>query len=144
MYVHKIIILFSLLLILSLVTVIIILLQKESAPAVPAAPAAPAVLVIEANNQITNEYTNVGIITSNETDKEPIILPLFARKIYGRSDRFQYYTTTDKTHMIHLPLQFKNRECEDRIGCDEIYTDDKLTVTSYLNREFTATIYKRY
>lgn len=143
MRLHKTVFLFTIILIFSLVTGIIILLQKKPTPpqSPPKKQCEPTVVLIE---RTTNEYTQVGIITSNETDKEPIILPLFARKLYGRSDRFQYYTTTDKIHMIHLPLQFKNRECEDRIGCEEIYSDDKLTVTSYQNREFTATIYKRY
>lgn len=85
-------------------------------------------------------YTQIGILTSNETDKEPIVLPLFGRKI--RSDRWQYYTATDKTNMLRIPLRFGNRDCEDVIGCDEIYTGDKLFVEVYQGREFTATIYK--
>lgn len=145
MYVHKVVIICSILVVFSLITTIIILLQKkpERVVVVPPPPPPPELIVIT-NNQITEEYRQIGIITSSETDKEPIILPLFARKLYGRSDRFQYYTMTDKTHMIHLPIQFNNRECEDRIGCDEIYSGDKITVTSYENREFTVTIYKRY
>jgi hypothetical protein len=122
---------------------IIILLQKKPEPE-------PKIVVIEEKEipvlETTPncEYRQTGIITSSESDKEPIILPLFSRNVYGRHDRFQYYTMTDKQHMIHLPVQFQNRQCEERIGCEELYTGDKITVTSYENREFTVTIYKRY
>jgi hypothetical protein len=121
---------------------IIILLQKKPEPE-------PKIVVIEKDAPFLEttpncEYRQTGIITSSESDKEPIILPLFSRNVYGRHDRFQYYTMTDKQHMIHLPVQFQNRQCEERIGCEELYTGDKITVTSYENREFTVTIYKRY
>lgn len=85
-------------------------------------------------------YQQIGILTSDQTDKEPIVLPLFGRKI--RSDRWQYYTATDKTNMLRLPLRINNRDCEDTIGCDEIYTGDELFVEIYQGRVFTATIYK--
>ena len=88
------------------------------------------------------DYQQVGILTSNEESAEPIILPLFGRKIYGRSDRWQYYTATDKNNMMRIPLQYKNRDCEDDTGCEEIYTGDILTVDIYQGREFTATVYK--
>lgn len=88
------------------------------------------------------DYQQVGILTSNEEATEPIILPLFGRKIYGRSDRWQYYTATDKNNMMRIPLQYKNRDCEDDTGCEEIYTGDVLTVDIYQGRQFTATVYK--
>jgi len=88
------------------------------------------------------EYQQVGILTSNETDKEPIVLPLYGRKLYNRSDRWQYYTATDKNNMIRLPLNYENRDCEDDVGCKELYTGDKLSVDIYQGRSFTATIYR--
>lgn len=142
MKIHKVVILGTILLFASMIAIIIFLLQKKPEPE---PEPEPKIVVIEKADLIPDcKYTQTGIITSNENDKEPIILPLFSRKVYGRSDRFQYYTMTDKHHMVHLPLQFRNRECEERIGCEELYTGDKITVTSYENREFTVTIYKRY
>lgn len=88
------------------------------------------------------EYQQVGILTSNETDKEPIVLPLYGRKLYNRSDRWQYYTATDKNNMIRLPLNYENRDCEDDVGCKELYSGDKLSVDIYQGRSFTATIYR--
>ena len=88
------------------------------------------------------DYQQVGILTSNETDKEPIVLPLYGRKLYNRSDRWQYYTATDKNNMIRLPLTFGNRECEDDVGCNEINSGDTLSISTYAGRTFTATVYR--
>ena len=88
------------------------------------------------------EYQQVGILTSSETDKEPIVLPLFGRKLYNRSDRWQYYTATDKNNLMRIPLSYENQDCEDDIGCKEIYSGDKLSVSIYQDRVFTATVYK--
>lgn len=89
------------------------------------------------------QYQQVGILTSEEQDKEPIILPLFGRNIQNRYDRWQYYTASDKNTMIRLPLKFQNKDCEDDIGCNEIVNGDKLEVGIYQGKTFTATIYKK-
>ncbi len=85
-------------------------------------------------------YQQIGILTSDEND--PLILPLFSRKINNRSDRWNYYTATDKNNMMRLPIRFNNMNCEDDIGCREIYNNDTLTIEIYKGRTFTATIYK--
>ena len=90
----------------------------------------------------SQEYQQVGILTANEVDKEPIVLPLFARKLRNNRDRWQYYTATDKNHMMRLPIRHDNMKCEDDIGCKEIYDGDTLSVEIYQGRTFTATIYK--
>lgn len=90
----------------------------------------------------SQEYQQVGILTANEVDKEPIVLPLFARKLQNNRDRWQYYTATDKNHMMRLPIRHDNMKCEDDIGCKEIYDGDTLSVEIYQGRTFTATIYK--
>lgn len=88
------------------------------------------------------EYQQVGILTANETDKEPIVLPLFARKLRNHNDRWQYYTATDKNNMMRLPIKHENKNCEDEIGCREIYDGETITIEIYQGRVFTATIYK--
>lgn len=106
-------------------------------------PVYPSHLPKYSNPQQPLDYQQIGVLTSHETEKEPIVLPLYGRKIYGRSDRWQYYTATDKNNMMRLPLEFENRDCEDEnTGCKEIYSGDKLEVEIYKDREFTATIYK--
>lgn len=90
----------------------------------------------------SNEYQQIGILTANETDKEPIVLPLFAKKLHNNRDRWNYYTATDKNNMMRLPIKHQNMDCEDNIGCREIYDGDKLQIEIYQGREFTATIYR--
>lgn len=87
-------------------------------------------------------YQQIGILTSDETDKEPIVLPLFSRKVNHHKERWNYYTATDKNNMMRLPIKIENTNCEDDIGCREIYNNDKLTIEIYKGRTFTATIYK--
>lgn len=89
-----------------------------------------------------DDYQQIGLLTANESDKEPIILPLFAKKLRNNRDRWQYYTATDKNNMMRLPLHHQNMNCDDSIGCKEIYDGDTINVEIYKNRVFTATIYK--
>jgi hypothetical protein len=105
-------------------------------------PVYPKHAPLYSNSHTPLDYQQLGILTADEQDKDPIILPLFGRKIYGRSDRYQYYTATDKNNMIRLPLAIDNRNCEDTVGCNEIYSGDKIYIPVYQGRAFTATIYK--
>ena len=88
------------------------------------------------------EYQQIGILTANESDKEPIVLPLFAKKVRNNRERWQYYTATDKNNMMRLPITHQNMKCDEDIGCKEIYDGDKLSIEIYQGRVFTATIYK--
>jgi hypothetical protein len=88
------------------------------------------------------EYQQIGILTANETEKEPIVLPLFAKKVRNNKERWQYYTATDKNNMMRLPITHQNMKCDEDIGCKEIYDGDKLSIEIYQGRVFTATIYK--
>lgn len=142
MRVHKFAIIGSILLIASSIIALAFIISAERKLSLVEKPKEVLIITVpKRENQV--EYKQIGIITSSEFDKEPIIMPLFARNVYGRGDRFHYYTIADKQHMIRLPVQFNNRECEDRIGCDELYNGDKITVSSYENREFTVTLYSR-
>ncbi len=89
-----------------------------------------------------NEFQQIGILSANEADKEPIILPLFAKRLRNNRDIWQYYTATDKNNMMRLPIVHYNMKCDDDIGCKEIYDGDKLHIEIYQGRIFTATIYK--
>ena len=44
--------------------------------------------------------------------------------------------------MMRLPIKFDNINCEDNIGCREIYDNDKINIEIYQGRIFTATMYK--
>lgn len=94
----------------------------------------------EYNNQ---DYQQIGILTANETDKEPIVLPLLAKRVNNNRDRWNYYTATDKNNMMRIPIKHRNIDCDDNIGCIEINDGDNLNIEIYKGRVFTATIYKK-
>lgn len=50
----------------------------------------------DGNHENPAAYQQVGILTSND-ETEPTILPLFSKRANNHRDRWNYYTTTDKT-----------------------------------------------
>ena len=87
-------------------------------------------------------YQQVGVLVSKDSAEEkPIIMPLFGRKMYSK-DRWEYYTASDEYHMWRIPVTVNNRDCQDDVGCDEIYNGDNVTVPDYANKVFAARIYK--
>jgi hypothetical protein len=117
--------------------------QTNAASATETAEAAEApVYPTKLPQYYDKNYQQIGILTSNESDKEPIILPLFSRRVNNHKERWNYYTASDNNHMMRLPITFDNMKCEDDIGCREIYDNDTLTIEIYKDRIFRATIYK--
>lgn len=90
---------------------------------------------------IPADYQQVGILTSKDLDEEPIILPLFGRKMISR-DRWEYYTASDKFNMWKLPVQYMNRDCQSDVGCEEIYDGVEVVIPEYANKVFTVKMYK--
>ena len=72
---------------------------------------------------------------------EPVILPLMGAPTYNGSNKWSYYTATDKYNQIKLPLSNNNRQCDSEYGCDELYDDDIITVPAY-NGSFKVKIYQ--
>jgi hypothetical protein len=94
-------------------------------------------------------YQQVGILSKDEIanpDKIPgnnndsNILPLFGRPTYAGSNRWNYYTTSDKFQSVKLPINIDNRKCTDDLGCDELRDGDMVTIPSY-NGRFRVEIY---
>ena len=75
---------------------------------------------------IPETYQSMGIITMGDGK----ILPLYGRRTASRSDRFQYYTRTDTYNPVQLPIRVKRRDCQDDVGCDELYNDDEVNIAS--------------
>jgi hypothetical protein len=93
-------------------------------------------------------YQQVGVLVQHDqdvgsvTDKsDPTLLPLFGRKQATR-DRWDYYCASDKFHMMRLPVVYENRDCQDDVGCNEIYNSQKVMVPDYGEKPFIARIYK--
>ena len=92
--------------------------------------------------------TQVGILTaeggsSGSAAPDRTILPLYGRELDARRGRWNYYTRTDGTNPVQVPVRVRNRVCDDDTnGCDEIGSDDSIHVPA-LGRAFTATVYRK-
>ena len=70
-----------------------------------------------------------------DSNNETNILPLFGRPTHTNSNKWNYYTTSDKFHSLKIPLKFN-----DANGCTELYDNDIVKVDPY-NGEFSVKIY---
>ena len=90
----------------------------------------------------------VGILTgeggsASSAAPDRTILPLYGRELDSRRGRWNYYTRTDGTNPVQVPVRFNNRVCDDDTnGCNEIYGDDSVHVPA-LGRSFKATVYRK-
>jgi hypothetical protein len=82
-------------------------------------------------------YQQMGVLKSAEGK----LLPLYGRRVASRSDRFNYYTRTDTYNPVQLPLSFQRKDCQDPVGCQEIFDGDKVTM-SPTGEIASATIYR--
>lgn len=89
----------------------------------------------------------IGILTgeggsANSAAPDRTILPLFGREMDPRRGRWNYYTRTDGTNPVQVPVRFRNRLCDDDTnGCEEVNNDDAVHVPA-LGRSFKATVYR--
>jgi hypothetical protein len=90
-----------------------------------------------ATQGIPETYQQFGVLKTDEGK----LLPLYGRRTSSRSDRFQYYTRTDSYNPVQLPLEHKRHNCQDDVGCDELYDGDKLKIGA-TGEMATATIYR--
>jgi hypothetical protein len=91
-------------------------------------------------------YQQMGVLTApggTETSGTPTrtILPLFGRRLATGRDRYNYYTRTDGMNPVQVPVQFKRRNCDDDLGCEEINDGDSIGVP-IMGQSFTASIYR--
>lgn len=82
-------------------------------------------------------YQQMGVLKSSEGK----LLPLYGRRVASRSDRFNYYTRTDTYNPIQLPINFKKKDCQDPVGCQELFDGDSITM-SPTGETATATLYR--
>ena len=87
-------------------------------------------------------YQQVGVLIEQGASGEKKMLPLFGQQTWPGSRQWQYYTSSDGFQSVKLPVQNKNRNCQERHGCDEIYDGYNVSVAGYDNKQFKATMYK--
>jgi hypothetical protein len=96
----------------------------------------------------TGPYQQVGILTgdggsSSSAAPDRTILPLYGREMDSRRGKWNYYTRTDGSNPVQVPVRYRNKICDDDTnGCDEVSSDDSIHVPA-LGRSYTATVYRK-
>lgn len=84
---------------------------------------------------VTSEDAVVG------NNSESVILPLYGKPVHPGSNKWSYYTSSDKFQTVKIPLSYKGRKCDSQYGCTELYDDDIITVPPY-NNNFKVKLYE--
>lgn len=88
------------------------------------------------------QFQQVGILTSPEANGDPMILPLYGKRM-SRHHRWQYYAASEKpVHLWRVPVYVEQKRCDETLGCPEIQDGDTVNVPIYPNRTFVASMYK--
>lgn len=82
-------------------------------------------------------YQSMGLLKTGEGK----MLPLFGRRVASRSDRFNYYTRTDTYNPVPIPIRFQKKDCQDPVGCQEIFDGDDVSLTA-TGETAKATLYR--
>ena len=90
-----------------------------------------------ATRGLPEAYQSMGIVTTPSGE----LLPLYGRRVASRSDRFNYYTRTDTNNPIPLPINYKRRDCQDDVGCDELFDGEHIEIIP-TKQKGTVTIYR--
>lgn len=100
----------------------------------------PAVMPINVSTQGTGTaaYRQVGILT--RISGPETILPLMGRPLFRNRDKWQFYTISEKSNFIKLPISVKGRSCTNEYGCDNVFNGDTVYVEGY-NDAFKVTAY---
>jgi hypothetical protein len=69
------------------------------------------------------------------------LLPLYGRRSISSRDRYNYYTRTDTYNPVPIPITIKGRDCQDQVGCPELYNGDSVRIAP-TKEEGEVTIYR--
>ena len=101
---------------------------------------------LEGRGPVSGPYQQVGVLvaeggSSTSAAPDRTVLPLYGRELDSRRGKWNYYTRTDGTNPVQVPVRVRNRVCDDdRVGCDEVYNDDSVHIPA-LGRSMKASIY---
>lgn len=82
------------------------------------------------------DYKQIGIISSNEGK----VLPLYGRRTYYGSQRWNYFTKANDHLSVKIPLVKDGKDCDSNLGCKELYDNDIINVPQY-GDDFTLKLY---
>jgi hypothetical protein len=86
---------------------------------------------------IPESYQSMGLIKTGNGQ----MLPLYGRRSISSRDRYNYYTRTDTYNPIPIPITIKGRDCQDQVGCPELYDGDSVRIAP-TKEEGEVTIYR--
>ena len=84
-------------------------------------------------------YKQVGVLT--RINGKETILPLMGRPLHANHSKWQYYTMTDKSNAIKLPISYNGKSCTSDYGCNDLYNGDTVYVEGYKDA-FKVTMYE--
>jgi hypothetical protein len=113
-------------------------LNMYGPPPLPPPPIRGVMPVNVPTQPFAPDFRQVGILT--RIKGKETILPLMGRPILANRDKWNFYTTNDKTNMITLPITYKGRSCTSEYGCDNLSSGDVVFVEGY-NDAFRVTSY---
>ena len=82
------------------------------------------------------DFRQIGILSGNNGK----VLPLYGRRTYNGSNRWNYFTKANDHLSLKIPLEKNGKDCDEQNGCDELYDDDLLHVPEY-NTDFKIKLY---
>jgi hypothetical protein len=86
---------------------------------------------------IPESYQSMGIVKTSDGK----LLPLYGRRSISSRERYNYYTRTDTYNPIPIPVHIKGRDCQDQVGCPELYDGDRVKLSA-LGETGDVTIYR--
>ena len=92
-------------------------------------------------------FQQVGLLVTQggsalSSNPERTLVPLYGRRTMASRNKLNCYTLTHGLNPVPLPIQYKNRDCDDDNGCDEIYDGDDVGVPAQ-GQTYKANIYRQ-
>lgn len=86
---------------------------------------------------IPESYQSMGIVKTGDGK----LLPLYGRRSISSRERYNYYTRTDTYNPIPIPVHMQGRDCQDQVGCPELFNGDRVKLSA-LGETGEVTIYR--
>ena len=85
-----------------------------------------------------HSYRQIGYLKNNNHENK--MLPIFAKPIHARRDKWYYYTIFDN---IKLPIYSNGRKCSSEQGCDSLMNGESVQLEN-MNEPFTVYMYDNH
>jgi len=86
---------------------------------------------------LPENYQSMGVVKTGDGK----LLPLYGRRSISSRERYNYYTRTDSYNPIPIPVQMQGRDCQDQVGCPELYDGDRVKLSA-TNETGEVTFYR--